>query len=410
MVLDPRRSLLLAALGHPEAAFPVLHVAGTNGKGSTTAMLAQALTAAGYRVGRYTSPDLHGPHERFWLAGAVMAPDVYADRLAEVTRVAEHVSRQFPEWPPMRPFELWTAMAWVYFSDMAVDVAVVEVGLGGAQDATNVLTRKVLTLITAIGLDHALCWGGDLASVAREKAGIMRPDVPSMTTATDEAGLVLQAEAQRLGAPFTRVTPWAGRRLPDGHYEVPLPDGPCRLGLPGAFQVENAALAAAGLAELAARGWRISDDAVRSGLRDVAWPGRLERLEDAQGGAWLLDGAHNPEAIAALTASWGSPAVVIAAIQKRKDARPMIEQLSRGDRPLLLLTLADAEYWDPVDLARWAAGPVHVVRDVPEAMQTARTLAPTGLRAVAGSIYLVAACRDLLLRSGAGATSGASRG
>lgn len=381
MVLDgllARRLALLEALGSPQAAFPVVHVAGTNGKGSTVAMVAQGLLAAGVRVGRFTSPDLHGPHERFWLAGAVMAPAEYSERYAAVEAVATRLALDFPELPPWRPFDLWCALAWTYFREAGAELVVVETGMGGARDATNVLPTKVLTLITAIGLDHALCWGGDLASVAREKAGIMRPNVPAMTTATGEACLVLQAEADRLGAPLKQVAP----------FEV----SPYRLALLGTYQLENAALAAAGLAELAAQGWQISEDAVRAGLEEVSWPGRLETIE----GRWLLDGAHNPEAVAALVSSWQAPEVVIVAIQKTKDARPMVEALSRGGRPLLLLTLPDAEYWDPVDLASWAAGPVHVVRDVREALQQARELAPEGLRAVTGSIYLVAACRELL--------------
>jgi dihydrofolate synthase/folylpolyglutamate synthase len=399
----------LAALGNPEAAFPVIHVAGTNGKGSTAAMVAEALHAAGYRVGRFTSPDLHGPHERFWLSGAVLTPGAYEARLAAVARVAETVASAFPELPPWRPFELWCALAWVYFREARVDLAVVECGMGGTHDATNVLPTKVLTLITAIGLDHALCWGGDLASVAREKAGIMRPDVPVMTTATGDSLLELEQAALQVGAPLRRVRPFDGVPAGEGHYQVSLPGGPCRLGLAGAFQLENAALAAAGLEELAARGWRISKDAVRRGLRDVCWPGRLERVNEADGGSWILDGAHNPEAVRALVATWEPPAVVVAAIQKSKDAPGMIRDLSRGGRMLVLLTLPDAEYWDPADLARWAEGPVHVVHDVSAALQLARTLAPQGRRGVTGSIYLVAACRDILRHRDPGVDSGASR-
>lgn len=388
-----RRAALLAALGDPQRGLAVVHVAGTNGKGSTVAVLAAMLHAAGRRVGRFTSPDLAGPHERFWLSGETMAPAELAAREAALAPAFAAAEAAFPHLPPLGPFERWCAIAWTWLAERGCEVAVVEAGVGGLTDATNVFDRPLATLVTAVGLDHTDRLGPDVAAIAAHKAGIFRAGVPALTTAAGEALAVLRAEADRLGAPLTAVAPLPG--LPEaGGWRVELPDGPAHLGLPGAFQLENAALAVAAAGVLG-----LDAAAVRAGLAAVRWPGRLETLSDPAGGEWLLDGAHNPAAAQALTSSWGEPgpAVVVAGFRADKAAREMVATLTAGGATLVVAPVPGAPSWAAADLAAFARGPVLDAPDLDAALAQARALAPAGRRAVTGSLWLMGAARARLL-------------
>ena len=172
-----RRAALLEALGHPERRFRAVHVAGTNGKGSVVAMVARGLALAGHRVGAFTSPDLAGPHERFALNGVPLTPQALAALEARVAPSIAAAEAAYPDVEPMGAFERWCAAAWVWLAEANIDYAVVEAGIGGRHDATNVLENKVLTLIASIGMDHADRLGPDLASIAHEKAGILENDI-----------------------------------------------------------------------------------------------------------------------------------------------------------------------------------------------------------------------------------------
>jgi dihydrofolate synthase/folylpolyglutamate synthase len=278
---------------------------------------------------------------------------------------------------------------------MGVEVAVVEAGMGGRSDATNVFETPELTLVTAIGIDHALWLGHDLPTVARDKAGIFRPGVAAMTTATGEALDALRAEAARVGAPFTAVRPLAGTARPEGGWDVELADGPATLALSGAYQLENAALVVAGLGALCDRGWSISPEAVRRGLASVAWPGRLETLTDDRGGQWLLDAAHNPAAVAALVSAWQAPEVAVFGVQRTKDGPAMASLLARHVRSIVVVPVPDAESWTAEALG---VPGLCEAEDLEGAIALAERLAPSGLRVVTGSIYLVGAARARLLR------------
>jgi dihydrofolate synthase/folylpolyglutamate synthase len=373
-----RRAALLEALGHPERRFRAVHVAGTNGKGSVVAMVARGLALAGHRVGAFTSPDLAGPHERFALNGVPLTPQALAALEARVAPSIAAAEAAYPDVEPMGAFERWCAAAWVWLAEANIDYAVVEAGIGGRHDATNVLENKVLTLIASIGMDHADRLGPDLASIAHEKAGILRPGVPAFTSATGEALKHLDA---------TPVPPLLGSPRPGG-WDVSI-GRKAFLALEGRHQLENAALAVAGLRALG-----VDEGLVAEALATVSWPGRMERFPDPDGGTWLLDGAHNLPAARALVASWGDPAVVVAGFQAGKDAAAMVPLLTAGGRPLIALAVPGAiATWEPAALAPFAAGPVRIARDVPEALAMARTLARGGLRAVAGSLYLVGAAR-----------------
>ncbi|MFP5501333.1 MAG: bifunctional folylpolyglutamate synthase/dihydrofolate synthase [Candidatus Sericytochromatia bacterium] len=389
-----RRAALLERLGRPQAAFPVVHVAGTNGKGSTVAMVAEGLRAAGYRVGRFTSPHLESATERFWLDGQLIAPGELEARMAEVDAACEAIAPAFPDMPPVGLFDRWCAAAWGWFRDRAVDIAVVEVGIGGATDATDALLDKRVTVVTAIGLDHTAELGPDLESIARAKADIFRPDVPAVVLAEGPVRMVLEAAAEAAGAPLWPITPPPAARADADRWALSLPSGPCPLALPGAYQIENASLALGAMAALSTRGFPMAAAAMRAGLERAHWPGRLERIDDPSGGHWLLDGAHNPAGAEALAASWGEPEAVVFAVRGNHDAAAIMAALGR--RVWVLPAGPEGEYWAPEALLAYASGPVHVAADLPAALDLARRLAPAGRRVVTGSIHLVGAARAVL--------------
>ena len=281
---------LLNRLGNPERKFPSIHIAGTNGKGSTAAMIAQILAEAGYKVGLYTSPHLVDFCERIWVAGEVI-PRPQTLHHARIICEVESPS------DPLTFFELATAIAFLHFAEEKVDIAVVEVGLGGRLDATNVITPLV-SVVTTIGMDHRQYLGGTIEKIAFEKAGIIKPGVPVVVgNLPEEAISVIHDVAKSVAG---RVLP---RVPPTGAHFIPPPSGarpesPVPLPLAGDHQLHNAAVAVAVIEELRHQGWKIPETAVRSGLANVRWPGRLETVHE---NPWiLLDGAHNPQAMAAV--------------------------------------------------------------------------------------------------------------
>ncbi|HET6399138.1 MAG TPA: folylpolyglutamate synthase/dihydrofolate synthase family protein [Candidatus Thermoplasmatota archaeon] len=300
---------LLARLGDPQHAYNVVHVAGTNGKGSVTRMLAQALRNAGHRVGLTTSPHLVAFTERIETDRPITRQEV-ADGLA---RIRPHVEALDAEGAHCTFFEVVTALAFVHFRDRGVEWAVVETGMGGRLDATNVV-RPRLTIITNVDLDHQQALGGTVGEIAWEKSGIMKPGVPCVTAARGEALLVLKARSHELSVPMSivgedyRVVP--DERLhrlillrPNGesHYDV---------GLAGAHQLENAAVTLAAVEALRAQGVPVPERALRQALALTRHPGRLELFRvpvtaagdtgDGQEAEVLVDGAHNPAAARAV--------------------------------------------------------------------------------------------------------------
>ncbi len=285
----------LAALGHPERRLPpVVHVAGTNGKGSTCAFLRAIAEAAGLRVHVFTSPHLVSFHERIRLAGELVTEDALAAAL-------EHVE-QVNEGQPITVFEVTTAVALHLFASVPADLLVLEVGLGGRFDATNVVDRPAATAITSISRDHMDFFGDEISRIAWEKAGIIKPGVPCATGfQPDAARQVIEAEAAERGAPLhLRGRHWNVAAQPDGTLE--WSDATTRLalprpGLPGPHQVENAGIAIAAL-----RAWNpdwLTEDAIRQGVAQATWPARMQRLTGRlaallpQGWELWLDGGHN---------------------------------------------------------------------------------------------------------------------
>jgi len=286
------------ALGNPQDRFPALLVAGTNGKGSVCALLEAALSAAGYKTGLYTSPHLVHYTERIRLAGSDIDPDLMRRILEDVLSVSRRIR------VPLTQFEALTLTAFLALARERVDIAVVEVGLGGRWDATNCLGRVEAGIITNVDLDHTEWLGPTRAVIAREKAGILRPGVPLITAASGDALQVITRAAKRVGNPLYRLGHefhgTAGAvRWGAGVQEIGFTNGVSRsyrLGLLGSHQVQNAAVALMTLSVLEKGGWRLPDEALRRAFRSARWPGRLEFIKGRLGGRtarFLLDGAHN---------------------------------------------------------------------------------------------------------------------
>ncbi|MEG3637719.1 bifunctional folylpolyglutamate synthase/dihydrofolate synthase [Magnetococcus sp. PR-3] len=288
-----RMEALLAALGQPHAQLgPVIHVAGTNGKGSLIAFLTAMLQAAGYTVATYTSPHLITIHERIQRNGQPVDDGLLRAQAQRVLDTEASKEATF--------FERLTAVAFGVFQIWCAEdpqtVVLLETGLGGRLDATNVV-HPTVTAITSMGLDHQAYLGSDMASIAREKAGILKKGVPVVAApADDEALSVIQAHAQQVGAPLLAAgLSYHWQAGPAGWYEdeegrIPLPQP----ALAGHHQWDNAAQAVAVARQLMQMGWSLSKDDLRSGVASAYWPGRLEQVA-TEPSIWL-DGAHNPVA------------------------------------------------------------------------------------------------------------------
>lgn len=296
--LDRIRTLL-TALGNPQKQVPVIHVGGTNGKGSVCAYLSAILTQAGYKVGRYTSPHLVSWCERVCLNDRPIAP---ADLEASLIQVEAAID---PEAESPTQFEVLTAAAWVFFAQQAVDVAVIEVGLGGRLDATNVCDRPLVSIITSLSREHWQQLGPTLADIAREKAGILKADCPAVVgPLPPEAQAVIADRIQALPCPVTY--PPAALALGHNQAQFQTEGHALRLTLPlpGPHQCINVALAITALQLLQRQGWAIAETDIIQGVAATRWPGRLQWLtwQDRHhcGHRLLVDGAHNPAAAMAL--------------------------------------------------------------------------------------------------------------
>ena len=384
-----RIEALLSALGNPERQYALVQVGGTNGKGSVAAMLAVILHAAGRRVGLYTSPHLVSFRERIRVDGEAIAEDAVVDGMEAIgTQVARLDASMF---------EATTALALDHFAREDVDIAVLEVGLGGRLDATTVGV-PVATVLSRIDMDHEAILGRTLDAIAREKAAIIRGG-PAFTAAqTPEALAVLEARAAAVGVPLlreghelsvtVRARSLAGQRIDCAGPGWRLADA--RLGLLGTFQPSNALLAVA-----AARALDVPERAIRRGLQRVRWPGRLEVL----GGEprLVLDGAHTPAGARALAASLlelfpGEPITLVIGIARDKDARAMLAALV----PLatrVVLTAFDNPRATPPEALREAlpatSAPIDVAASATEALAMAHTSPRPSTVCVAGSLFLV---------------------
>lgn len=385
---------LLARLEDPHRAFRSLHVGGTNGKGSTAAMLEAVLRADGRRTGLYTSPELLAVEERFRVDGEPLARAVLEARARELAPLVSETDATF--------FEAGTALAFDAFRAAGVEVAVVEVGMGGRHDATNVLRPQVCA-VPSVALDHVEWLGAGIEAVAREKAGIFEEGVPAVVGPLDEtARSVFRREAEEVGAPLhelgreARVTDVEVERTGTSFTYSSPERGPIRLSvpLPGAHQALNAGVAVLALERLAEPP---GDAALVRGLASVRWRGRGEWVARPDGG-WLLDTAHNPAAASALAelvraTAPPRPVVLLASVLREKDWGGMAAVLLPVcDRAVLTVapSAPPARRRDPGEAAAEIGGGCEVEPDFGRAMARARELAETGTVLVAGSTAVVA--------------------
>ncbi|MCP4539607.1 MAG: bifunctional folylpolyglutamate synthase/dihydrofolate synthase [Chloroflexi bacterium] len=400
-----RVAQLLEAIGNPHTRFPAVHIAGTKGKGSTAALCEACLRAAGYRTGFYISPHLHTFRERIQTNGQKIAQD-------QVIALVEEIRPQIERVPNITYFEAITAVGFLYFARSKVDVAVVEVGLGGRLDATNVLTPEV-SVITSLSLEHTYLLGDTLDKIAYEKAGIIKPGIPVVGARQQAKALqVLESVSQERSAPLTQI----GR---DWDYEP----GPANLDgqaftirkitkdsdlageywipLLGRHQLENAAIAIATLDILRQQGFDIPAHAVREGLRDVYWPGRMEIL--SRDPLVVGDGAHNPHSMQVLREAleeWFPDQrwVLVFGASADKDVTGMLNTLSPITEHIIVTRSDHPRSASPVELAdavasigRGAEVSVDMYKSLLRGLATMES--NSGLL-VTGSTHLVADARE----------------
>jgi dihydrofolate synthase/folylpolyglutamate synthase len=396
-----RARFLLTALGDPQRRFPAVLVAGTNGKGSTSAFLAAMAQAAGYRTGLYTSPHLEVVEERLKIDGRMIPPGELGRLLADLVDLAERETGSPPTY-----FEAVTLAAFQWFAEEQVDLAVVEVGLGGRLDATN-LCDPILSLITPIGLDHQEYLGDTLASIAREKAGILRPDRPalvwieepeaaeSVREAAAETGADLRFASEEVRIEEIEPHGWTGQRV---HLVTSRCAYDLEIALLGAHQAINLGLAVRAAETLADLGFdRFDPTAIREGAAACRWPGRLEAIDLPGNRRLLLDAAHNPAGAAVLADfldRMEEPADLLFGVLADKDYTEMLALLAPRARRIVLTTPASPRAKDPAELAALLGGRegVFVERDLGRALE--RALGWDGKVLVAcGSIFLIGEVR-----------------
>ncbi len=417
--LAPIRELL-ARLEHPEQKVPIVHVAGTKGKGSTAAMIAACLTAAGYKTGLSTSPHLHRVEERFVVGGAQCTADEFVSLVEAVRGAAEGMQHG----ERLTFFELTTAMAFLHFARSSAQAAVVEVGLGGRLDSTNVCL-PVVSVITTISYDHTRLLGNTLAEIAREKAGIVKQGVPVVSGVLDPEprGVIREicrlqiAELWELGTEFRGTYQFptslvaeslrggvqlGGPVLPDSWCERPL-----ELRLVGAHQATNAALAAGTLARLVQQGWSVPLEALQRGFAEVDWPARFEIMRKRP--LVVIDGAHNVASATALLETLQSHTAprrryLVFATSRDKDPEAMLRILSPWfDQIVLTRFQNNPRGVSPDELAKTAVNAGCAVDQctIAESPMAAwhwvrSRLQPEDLLCVAGSLFLAAEMREQL--------------
>ena len=404
MTLERPRTAL-AALGDPQQRYPTVHVTGTKGKGSVSAMCAAAFQASELKTGFYSSPHLQDFRERFRIDNQLIAPDDFTALVNQLRPVIEAI-------PHMTWFEVTTVLAFLYFAQKKVDVAVIEVGLGGRLDATNVIT-PVVSVITSLSYDHTYLLGDTLASIAREKGGIIKPGVPVVSAPQPPEALEILTEiAAGRGASLTLVgddweyvpeaTTWNGEQFRAGPIGQPLEL--YRTALAGEHQALNATVALAALDHARRAGIPVTPEGIRAGFEHVDWPGRLEIVNYSP--VLVLDAAHNGESARRLATALGEmfpqhPRALIFGASADKDVLGMFKALL----PLFDFLIA-AQAVHPRALAPDAiestarqarfTGPVYEIPDVQGALQrSVELVGPAGLICTTGSIFIVGEMRTV---------------
>lgn len=390
---------LLGRLGNPHEKLKFVHIAGSNGKGSTAAMLSSVLTAAGLKTGLYTSPHLWRFHERFQVDGVPISGEELADIAARVLEAAEDETE----------FELMTAMGMVHFLQSGCEIVVLETGLGGRLDSTNVIPAPEAAVITHIGLEHTQLLGSTLGKIAAEKAGIIKPGSDVVLYRQDQAVIeAVEAACRRVGDPgrLWLTDPGALEAVsggPEGQRFRYQGMGPFHLPLLGEYQLYNAITVLETVAVLKRRGWEISREAIDKGLAQARWPGRLELVRLSPD--VILDGGHNPQCMEALARSLrglypGKKLIFLTGVLADKDWVAMVGELLPLAKQFFTITPDSPRALSAADLADWLerqgveAVPCGTVREgLDRALATAE---PEDVVCACGSLYMMGEVRHLM--------------
>jgi dihydrofolate synthase/folylpolyglutamate synthase len=390
-----RMHAALEVIGNPHRRLRAVHIAGTKGKGSVAAMLDSCLRRAGYRTGLYTKPHLVNLAERTRISGAEIPEARLLDYIERLRAIYDGAGLA------LTFFEFTVALMFLYFAEASVDIAIVETGLGGRLDSTNVV-MPILSVITPIGFDHMEYLGYTIAAIAGEKGGIIKNDVPVVIGARDpEARLVLSSIAANrhsavrlIERDFSYRSHAPAHRLDYHGLGLQMPD--LELGLAGPFQHENAAIAIASLEALRSQGLSIDEDAIRAGLRDIYWPGRFDAVSKRP--LVILDCAHNEMSIAALLETMSvelGPAVkprLIFGCQAAKEWPRMAAMLGPRVRDVTLTRAQPKAPLEPEELLPHFAAhcPARIVRDPISAIERVNSeMGPDDVALVTGSVYLI---------------------
>lgn len=394
--LDNIRTLLAAA-GNPHRAFPSVHVAGTNGKGSVVAMVAAVAGAAGYKVARFTSPHLIDIAERFTIASENITHAELDAQVGFFRRVAEAMPN------PPTFFELTTAVAFRWFAQSGVNLAVVEVGMGGRLDSTNVL-KPIVAAITTIDFDHMKYLGDTLEKIAFEKAGIIKPRTPVVAGERKPGPLdVLIGRARQMRSPlsligrdFTFATSGTPFQIEFEYHSPGLSIGPTPLGLTGSYQGENAAVAVAAAERLHRSLPRIDKAAIERGLADAHWPCRMEKVLDNP--PVIIDAAHNP-AGAQKVAPGLANCITVLAMAADKDAQGAIQALAPATKLFIFTRFEGSRSTPPEHLANSAGSlPCQIEPSLEAALATGMSLATKDSPLlITGSIFTAGQARQILI-------------
>jgi len=399
---------LLSLMGQPQLCYRTIHVTGTNGKGSTTAMLAAILKAAGIKTGMYTSPHLVSYTERFLIDGQPASEEEFAEALAETAPYVEEMMAGGEEQPT--EFEVLTAAAFHYFAKKGVEWAVIEVGLGGLLDSTNVIIPQA-SVITNVMLDHTDRCGTTLQEIAYHKAGIIKPGVPVITAAAEEVMAVIrekaaecQSSVYRKGVDFQAVC--VGHEGARQKIQVTVPEFQfsevVEIPLIGVYQAENCANAVMAALCLQKNEPRITTTAIHKGLWEVSWPGRAELLGAEP--VTIVDGAHNPAGAKALRETLnsvfpGRPITFLFGVLADKDRHGIIAELIDPADTVVVVSPLSPRAMPATELAaEISAAHIEVAETIADGLQRARQLAgKEGILCAAGSLYLIGFVRSLIV-------------
>ena len=387
-------------LGNPQNDFPSLHVAGSKGKGSVSAMCASVLQQAGYKVGLYTSPHLKDFEERIQVNRIPMDRAILADYVEEIKPCVSQV-------PGLTTFEIMTGLGFLYFSRQQVDIAVIEVGLGGRLDATNVITPLV-AVITSLYLDHVSILGDTLDKIAREKGGIIKPGIPVVCAPQERIALdVIREISQERKAPLIEIGrdyeyKIRSRTLDGEEFSVLAAGHEVQLAIPlvGDYQVINAVTAYAALDTLRQREYHLSDEDMAQGFRKTSWPARFEVLR--RDPPLVVDSAHNPASIGKLRETIDEffpekPLILVFGISEDKQLEGMLEEILPRTSTLITTQADHPRAMDAFELARRAEGyscRIVAIPRVSDALQRALELGGSdSLVMVSGSIFVAASAR-----------------